>query len=204
MKYPGIRRHTTRRSRPVQFHSRRTPVARWLLVPMAAIILLSSLNVNSLAQCQSASQDSPVAVRQEVERIFNRTLDAMETTTPEGVKATTWMPPDQSIEDEIKCLGPSAVPAIAVLLKSERPFGVLLGVRMLGWIGGPKIVTPLKELLESSTSQIAKTNALEALSTAPTELALPIIQRVLDTDINRYVREKASRVEARLKGKVEN
>jgi HEAT repeat protein len=128
----------------------------------------------------------------------------MEGTTPEGVKVTTWMPPDESVESQIKCLGPVAVPAISALLRSDRSFGVLLAVRMLGWIGGPEIVLSLKGLLETSTSQIAKVNALEALSTAPVEQALPIVQHVLESDSNRYVREKATRIEARLKAKIED
>jgi HEAT repeat protein len=73
---------------------------------------------------------------------------------------------------------------------------------MLGWIGGPEIVPPLTMVIESSDSQTLKINALESLYAAPPEDALPVVQKCLESDANRYVREKASRVLARLKDRM--
>jgi len=42
------------------------------------------------AQRGSADSRSPEAVKNEVNRLFSKALDAMEYTLPSGVKATTW------------------------------------------------------------------------------------------------------------------
>jgi hypothetical protein len=72
----------------------------------------------------------------------------MEGTLPSGVKVATWMPPEDSVRSQIKCLGTNAVPATAELLRStRRSFGYILAIRMLGWEGGPDIVPLLEEIL---------------------------------------------------------
>src|SRR5258708_428858 len=95
-----------------------------------AFICIGALSVLAAAQCGSIDRDSPAAVREEVNRIFNKTLDGMQYSLPSGVKATTWMPPDDSVHDRIKCLGAAAVPAIAELLRgNDRSFGSLLAIQ---------------------------------------------------------------------------
>lgn len=165
-----------------------------------AMICISASTVMAVAQCSSIDRDSPAVVRQEVNRIFNNTLDDMAYTLPSGVKATTWLPPDDSVRDQIKCLGVAAVPAISELLQNtDRSFGRLLAIQMLGWIGGPEIVPPLaRVLLRSGDFLMTKTAALESLAAAPPDKALPVIQEVRRSERNPHVLEKAASVEARL------
>jgi hypothetical protein len=124
----------------------------------------------------------------------------MEYTLPSCVKATTWLPPDDSVRGQIKCFNVAAVPAIAELLRStDRSFGSLLTIQMLGW--SPEIVLPLAGVLaRSGDFLISKTAALESLATAPPDKALPVIQEVLHSEKNPHVLEKAASVVARLKG----
>jgi hypothetical protein len=167
-----------------------------------AVTCIGALSVIAVAQCGSIDRDSPAAVRQEVSRIFNKTLDGMEYTLPSGVKATTWLPPDDNVRDQIKCLGVAAVPAVADLVRStHRSFGSLLAIKMLGWIGGPEIVPPLAWVLSRSGDFLtSKTAALESLAAAPPDEALPVIQEVLRSEKNPDLLEEASSVAARLKG----
>jgi hypothetical protein len=171
-----------------------------------ALICVGAFSMVAVAQCGSIDQDSQAAARQEVMRIFNKTLDGMEYTLPSGVKATTWLPPDDSVRGQIKCLNVAAVPAIAELLRStDRSFGSLLTIQMLGWIGGPEIVPPLAGVLaRPGDFLISKTAALESLATAPPDKALPAIQEVLHSEKNPHLLEKAASVAARLKGSAEN
>lgn len=127
----------------------------------------------------------------------------MQYTLPSGVKATTWMPPADSVRDQIKCLGAVAAPAIAELLhSSHRPFAPYLAIRMLGWAGGGEIVLPLAAVLSiPDDSQMGlKLEAVESLASAPPDKALPVIQEVLRSEKNPQLLELAASVEARLKG----
>ena len=168
-------------------------------IALTIVLLLSveGLCSESSAQCGSIDRGSPDAVRQEVNRIFEKSLDAMDLTAPSGVRSTTWVPPAESDQAQIKCLGTAAVASITELLSSTRSFGQLLAVRMLGWIGGSEIGPPLRRFLASSDSQTCKVAALEALYRAPSQEALPIIVRASKVDPNPYVREKAAQIIAR-------
>jgi hypothetical protein len=89
-----------------------------------SFIFIGALTGTTVAQCGSIDRDSPAAVSQEVNRLQNESLDAMQYTLPSGVKAATWMPPDESVRDQIRCLGSTAVPAIIELLqRNHRSFG---------------------------------------------------------------------------------
>jgi hypothetical protein len=174
-----------------------------------AAISLTGLSVIAAAQCGSVDRDSPDAVREEVNRNFNHTLDAMEDTLPSGVKVATWMPPDDSVRSQIKCLGTAAVPATAELLRNtRRSFGHILAIRMLGWEGGPDIVPPLADVLAKPGNPLKldslKLEALESLSYAPPDKALPVIQNVLRSEKNSDLLKNAESVAARLKSEVDN
>ncbi len=178
--------------------------ATWGLVAISS----TALAVIAAAQCSSVDRNSPDAVTEEVTRNFNKTLDAMEGTLPSGVKVATWMPPDDSVRNQIQCLGNAAVPATAELLRStHRSFGHILAIRMLGWEGGPDIVPPLAEILAKPGNPLKidslKLEALESLSSAPPDKALPVIQNVLRSEKNPDLLKKAESVAARLGSEVD-
>lgn len=167
-----------------------------------ALTCIGILPLVARAQCSSIDRGSPVAVAQEVNRIYNKTLDGMTYALPSGVKATTWSPPADSVRDQIKCLGAVAVPAIVELLHNgHRSFGSYLAIQMLGWAGGSEIVPPLAEVLSRpDASQVGlKTYALEALASAPPDDALPIVEKFLRSEKDAHLLDQASGVEARLK-----
>jgi hypothetical protein len=168
-----------------------------------AAILLVALSVIAAAQCGSVDRSSPEAVKNEVNRLFNKTLDAMEYTLPSGVKATTWTGWEPSTQGQIECLGAAAVPATAELLRgTNRAFGRILAVHMLGWEGGPEIVPPLAELLTKPGDplklDLVKFEALESLSAAPADKALPVLEQVLRSEKNPSMLKEAASIAARL------
>jgi len=156
--------------------------------------------VPAAGQCGPIDRNSAEAVSQEVNRVFNEALDKMEHTLPSGTKAITWIPSDESVRQQIGCLGVLAVPATSELLRNtNRSFGHVLAIRMLGWIGGPEIVPPLAVVLSNpGDSVMLKIEALQSLVAAPPEKALPTVQQVLRTEKNRHVLEKAASVAAEL------
>lgn len=166
-------------------------------------VLIASLPKMVVGQCGSVDKNSPGAVREEVNRLFNESLDAMEHTLASGDKAATWMPPDDSVRQQITCLGPAAAPAtIELLHTTHRSFGHYLAIRMMGWAGGPEIVPPLSEILSRTDDlQIGfKREALEALVAAPPDKALPVVERVLHSESNPALLKEATHVKARLMG----
>ena len=137
-------------------------------------------------------------------RLFNKSLDAMEGTLPSGDKVVTWMPPDDSVHDQIKCLGAAAVPATAELLRNtHRSFGHILAIRMLGWEGGPEIIPPLAEILAKPGDPLKldsiKFEALQSLCAAPPDKALPLVEQVLRSEKNPDLLKAAALVRAKLK-----
>jgi len=125
----------------------------------------------------------------------------MEHPLPSGGVAATWVPPDDSDVAQMKCLGAAAVPYIASNLGSRRPFGQLLAVRMLGWVGGSDVVSPLATVLRESTSQTIKVSALEALSSVAEADTRDTLAAVAGADSNPRVRQKAREVLARYRRK---
>lgn len=166
------------------------------------LVYLGLFSAVASAQCGSIDRSSPAQVRQEVNRVFNETLDGMDNILPSGVKATTWLPPDDSVRAEIKCLGPVAVPTVADILGTTgRSFGHLLAIQMLGWIGGPDIVPPLRQiLLKPGDSLLLKFAALDSLLAAPPDKALPVVQEVLHLETDPRVLERAAAAAGKLKG----
>lgn len=175
---------------------------KWKISAVALFIVVSAI-VRCAAQCGRVDSSSPEAVRNEVDRLFNKTLDGMEITLPSGVKATTWTGWEQSTQDQISCLGTAAVSPTADLLRSTtRPFGRTLAIHMLSWEGGPEIVPPLAELLAKPEDHPEKLDsvrlaAINALTAAPPDRALPVVEAVLRSEKNPDLIKAAMRVKER-------
>lgn len=175
---------------------------KWKISAVALFIVVSAI-VRCAAQCGRVDSSSPEAVRNEVDRLFNKTLDGMEITLPSGVKATTWTGWEQSTQDQVSCLGTAAVSPTTDLLRSTtRPFGRTLAIHMLSWEGGPEIVPPLAELLAKPEDHPEKLDsvrlaAINALTAAPPDRALPVVEAVLRSEKNPDLIKAAMRVKER-------
>jgi hypothetical protein len=168
----------------------------------ATVVLLSAISI-AAAQCGSVDRSSPEAVSAEVNRLFNRTLDSMETTLPSGEKITTWMGWEPSTQEQINCLGAAGVPATAELFHTtHRSFGRTLAIHMLGWEGGAEIVPPLAEVLAKPSDPLKvdslKLAALNSLTSAPPDKALPVVEQALRSEKNPDLLKAAAQVKLRL------
>ena len=173
----------------------------WGLSAVLFVALFSM--VSNAAQCGPVDRDSPEAVKEEVTRLFNKTLDAMEYVLPSGTRAATWRGWEQSTQDQITCLGATAVSSTTELLsRTARPFGRFLAVHMLSWEGGPDIVPPLAAVLAKPGNpeklDSVKLAALEALTAAPRDKALPVVEQVLRSEQNPELLKAATRIKLSL------
>jgi hypothetical protein len=174
----------------------RNSLATYLLVFLAAYP--GALLAQEAGFCGLVDGTAAEAVKGEVTRVFNETLDRGKFTTAEGVKGAAWPGWAPADQDRIKCLGASAVPFIVELLESPRSFGQQLAVKMLGWAGGSAIVVPLTGVLKKpSTSETIKMSALEALSAAPEADARPVLSDISKSDPNQRVRDRAIQILAK-------
>jgi hypothetical protein len=171
-------------------------------IRISAVACAFALSLSAGSQCLTVDRGSAAAVDAEVNRVYNETLDGMEHTLPSGNRAITWIPPNDSVREQIKCLGPLVVPAIIELLHNgHRSFGHYLTVRMLGWAGGPDIVPPLSEILSRPDAlQVGlKREALESLAGAPADKALPVLEGFLRSEKNKSLIDEANAVAERIK-----
>lgn len=147
-------------------------------------------------RCGSVDLSSPAAIKEDVTRVFNETLDGMETTV-DGVKTSTWTGWKPEHQERIKCLGDLAVPFVVELLTSTRSYGQLLAVKMLGWAGGKEIVPPLRTVLKTSKSETIRISALESIFAAPEQEARSVLEDVAKSDPDKRVRDRAAQILAR-------
>ena len=165
-----------------------------LFVLSCLLVALTYGSTAAASYCDGVDTDVPSAVGREVDRIFNQSLDSMERPLASGGTAATWRSPAASEIAQLRCLGAQSVPFIAGHLSSERSFGRLLAVRMLGWVGGREILAPITAVLHDSDSETIKVSALETISTLPLADTVSILQTVADSDKHARVRKKAAEV----------
>ena len=89
---------------------------------------------------------------------------------------STWVPPTAEDIAEVKRLGTSAIPPLDRAFLVKRSFQRLLVIRLLSEIGGPEIVPTLKRALDPTLPGTVRFAALDELTTAPDDLALPLIR----------------------------
>lgn len=96
---------------------------------------------------------------------------------------STWVPPTAEDIAEVKRLGRRAIPPLDRAFVAKRSFQRLLVVRLLSKIGGLEIVPTLERALDPTLPNSVRLAALDALTAAPDNFALPLIRaQVNDQD----------------------
>lgn len=120
---------------------------------------------------QTLSSDPDTAVASLIDRILTRGETVQGT-----IRMSTYVPPTAEDIAAIKHLGSSAIPPLDKAFTAKRSFQRLLVTRLLGEIGGPEIVPTLRRALDPALPNSVRASALDALTTAPDDLALPLIR----------------------------
>jgi hypothetical protein len=149
--------------------------SRRVALAIFACCLFAQIGVGLFAQAQSIAQgpssdpDTPVASL--IDRILKRGETSRGT-----IRTSTLVPPTAEDISEIKRLGTRAIPPLDKALLGDRSFQIFLVIRLLREIGGPEIVPTLKRALDPTLPGSVRFVALGALTTAPDDLALPLIR----------------------------
>ena len=107
-------------------------------------------NSTTLSQTLPPASDER-AIRERIATIIRETLKRGEGTTVEGYRFYTWVPPSNEDVEEINSYGDKAVPILEEYLFSDVGREGNLVLRILGRIGGSRVVEPLKRVVEQST-----------------------------------------------------
>src|SRR5262245_16735178 len=85
-------------------------------------------------------------VVERVNTIIRETIQRSEFTTADGVRTMTRMPPSSEAVEEIKSYGDQAVPALQDHFYSGNAFEYEIAMRLMGELGGKRIIEPLKQV----------------------------------------------------------
>lgn len=130
-------------------------------------------------------------VRERVNTIISETIKCGETTTAEGVKAITRIPPSSEDVEEIKRYGDRAVLPLEEHFASENGFEYELAMRLMGALGGKRIVEPFKKVALYDSSARKREYALRWITQAPWDQAGKVIKHAADHDPDANVRKVA-------------
>lgn len=163
-------------------------------IAVALSCMLFTFNPISIGQAAAPSMVTNDDASLKVKQIMDDTLARGVTLLPDGIKATTWVPPTAHDIMAIKALGDYAIRPLGSYLNSEEPRAQLLAVRFLGVIGGEAIIPFIRTALEPNRWVVVRTQALSSLMSVPPTAAIPIIEHTLETDHEEPVQQRAKQL----------
>jgi len=143
-----------------------------------------------LGQGKVDDAQTTAKVRARVNTIIKETIKRGEFTT-QGVKAITRVPPSNEDVDEIKSYGDQAVMALEEHFSSASAFEYELAMRLMGALGGERIIEPFKKVILNDQSARRREYALTWITQGPWDQAKEIISQAATTDPDENVRKVA-------------
>ena len=143
------------------------------------------LGQGKLADAQTTEQ-----VRERVNTIITETIKRGEFTV-QGVKGITRVPPSDKDVDEIKSYGDAAVLPLEEHFSSANAFEYEMAMRLLGALGGNRIIKPFKKVILYDQSARRREYALTWITQAPWDQAVEVISQAAETDPDDNVRKVA-------------
>lgn len=146
---------------------------------------------NCMGQDKMADAQTLVEVRERVTTIIRETLQRGEFTTAEGVKSITRTPPTPEDVEEIKSFGDRAILPLQEHFSSGNAFEYELAMRLMGELGGKRIIEPLKRVILYDQSARKREYALRWITQGPWNQASKVISQAAETDPDANVRKVA-------------
>ena len=160
--------------------------------PGLAILFCLIVTGHCLGQGKGAGAQTTAKVRERINTIITETLKRGEFTTAEGVRGITRTNPSAEDVEEIKSYGDRAVvPLEEHFLYSENAFEYGLAIRLMGALGGKRIIEPLKKVILYDPSAGKREYALRAITQGPWDLASKVITQAAENDADANVRKVA-------------
>jgi hypothetical protein len=156
------------------------------------ITLLVCLTVLGANACQVTDAQKPdrADISERVHSLIRETLQRSEVHV-NGIRIFTRSLPSTEVVDEIRKYGDDAVPALESHLASGDARERELSVRLLGALGGDRIVMPLRNVTRHDPTPSIRALALRSIRQASERLMLPIIREAAKMDTDESVRQEA-------------
>ncbi len=156
-----------------------------------AVLLCLITFADCLGQGTVADAPTPAKVRERVNFIIRETLRRGEFTTAEGVKAITRTYPLPEHVEEIKSYGDRAVQPLEEHFSTGNAFEYELAMRLMGELGGKRIIAPLKKVALHDPSARKREYALRWITQGPWDQASKVISQAAEHDPDANVRQVA-------------
>ncbi len=157
----------------------------------ALVVLICLIAIgHCLGQGKVDDAQTTAKVRERVDTIIKETIKRGEFTV-QGVKGITRVPPSTEDVDEIKSYGDQAVAPLEEHLYSASAFEYEMAMRLMGALGGKRIIEPLKKVILHDESARRREYALRAIVQGPWDQASQVMALAADTDPDENVRKTA-------------
>jgi hypothetical protein len=161
-----------------------------ITIPRFAVVFCLIVIGHGLGREEAGAQTT-AEVRERVDTIIKETLRRSEFTIAGNVKVITRVPPSYEAVEEIKRYGDRAILPLQEHLSSENAFEYELAMRLLGALGGERIIEPLKKIIVFDESARKREYALRWITQAPWDQASRVITQAAENDPDVNVRKVA-------------
>jgi hypothetical protein len=156
-----------------------------------AVLCCLIVSTNCFGQAKVVNSQANAKVRERINTIIKETLERGEFTTQEGVKAITRTSPLPEDVEEITGYGDRAIRPLEEHFSSANPFEYELAMRLMGALGGQRIILPLEKVILHDRSARKREYALRWITQGPWDLASKVITAAADNDPDTNVRKVA-------------
>ena len=141
-------------------------------------------------QGNAADAQTTAQLRDRVNTIITETIKRGKFTV-QGEKGITRVPPSNEDVDEIKSYGDQGVVPLEEHFSSPNAFEYELAMRLMGALGGKRIIEPFKKVILNDPSARRREYAVTWITQAPWDQAVEIISQAAEKDPDENVRKVA-------------
>jgi len=153
------------------------------------LVVLFCLIVSGTSVGQGSQSDAKV--RERINTIISETLKRGEFTTGGDVKVITRVPPLSEHVEEIRSYGDQAILPLEEHFSTTNAFEYELAMRLMGALGGKRIIVPLKKIALYDHSARKREYALRWITQGPWDLASKVLSQAAENDPDVNVRKVA-------------
>jgi len=159
--------------------------------PELAVLFCLIVSGTCLGQDKAVDVHTTAKVRERVNTIIWETIKRGEFTTADGVSGITRVPPSSEDVEEIKSFGDRAVLPLEEHFASENAFEYEMAMRLMGALGGERIIKPLENVALYAPSARKREYALRFITQGPWDQAAKVIRQAAEYDPDANVRDVA-------------
>ena len=160
-------------------------------LPGLAVLFCLIVMGDCLGQGKIANPQTTAKVSERINTIIRETLQRGEFTTADGVSGITRIPPSAEDVEEIRSYGDQAVLPLQEHFYSGNAFEYEMAMRLMGALGGKRIIEPFKTVILYDPSARKREYALRWITQGPWDEAARVVSHAAENDPDENVRKVA-------------